>query len=87
MKEPDDITRIRHMLESSLEAREFIGDTTFDDFKKNRMLVNAIVRSLEVVGEAARQITQAFKDAHPDVEWRVVIGMRNRLVHAYFDIN
>lgn len=87
MKQPDDITRVRHMLESSLEAREFLGDMTFEDFRKNRMLANAIVRSLEVVGEAANQVTQKFRDDHKGIEWHVIIGMRNRLIHAYFDID
>lgn len=87
MKLPDDIARVHHMLESSIEATEFLGEIVFKDFQKNRMLGNAIVRSLEVVGEAASQISQNFKDEHPEIEWKVIVGMRNRLIHAYFDID
>ena len=87
MKQPDDSARVRHMLESSLEAIEFLGDTSFENFRKNRIVANAIVRSLEVIGEAANQVTQEFKDDHRDIEWHVIIGMRNRLIHAYFDID
>ena len=50
---PEDITRVRHMLESAVEACEFLGDTSLEDFSNNRLLANGIVRSLEVVGEAA----------------------------------
>jgi len=87
MKRPDDITRIHHMLESAIEAKTFLGELLFEDFQKNRIIGNAIVRSLEVVGEAASQISQSFKDAHPEIEWKVIVGMRNRLIHAYFDID
>jgi uncharacterized protein with HEPN domain len=57
MKKPDDITRARHMLESALEASEFLGQHTFEEFKNDRQLVHAIVRTLEIVGEAASQLT------------------------------
>lgn len=87
MKQSEDFTRIRHMLESSLEACGFPGDMTFEAFRNNRLMGNAVVRSLEVVGEAASQVTQTFKDEHPTIEWRVIVGMRNRLIHAYFDID
>ena len=87
MKLLEDINRVHHMLESAIEATEFLGEIPFEEFKKNRMLANAVVRSLEVVGEAANQINQNFKNAHHEIEWRVIIGMRNRLIHAYFDID
>lgn len=87
MKQLDDITRVRHMLDASVEASEFLGAVSLEGLKTNRVLANAIVRSLEVVGEAARQVSQDFKDKHPEIEWLVIVGMRNRLIHAYFDID
>ena len=87
MKQSEDTARIRHMLESALEACQFLGDKAFDDFRDNRLFGNAIVRSLEVVGEAASQVTNEYKITHPSIEWRVIISMRNRLIHAYFDID
>jgi uncharacterized protein with HEPN domain len=87
MKQFDDITRIRHMLDASEEASGFLGATSLEELKTNRVLANAIVRSLEVIGEAARQVSQDFKDKHQEIEWQVIVGMRNRLIHAYFDID
>jgi uncharacterized protein with HEPN domain len=87
MKKPDDIIRLRHMLESAKEACEFMGDTSFEDFSNDRMLVLSIVRALEIIGEAAANVTQTTRDKYPEIEWEVIIGMRNRLIHAYFDIN
>jgi len=51
------------------------------------MVCQAVVRSLEIVGEAAAQISLAYREAHPEVSWSKIIGMRNRIVHAYFDID
>ena len=87
MKKPDDINRIRHMHDSALDACEFLGDLSFEDFRTNRQLALAIMRALEIVGEAASQISQHYRDEHEEIEWRTIIGMRNRLVHAYFDID
>jgi uncharacterized protein with HEPN domain len=47
----------------------------------------AVVRSIEIVGEAASQLTKTFRDSHQQVPWAEIIGMRNRIVHAYFDID
>ena len=49
--------------------------------------MNSIVRSLEIVGEAAARITPETREKYTEIEWPVIIGMRNRLIHAYFDIN
>ncbi len=87
MKKPDDLIRVRHMLDAAGEAQTFLGEATFDEFRENRQLAHAIMRTLEIVGEAASQTTRQFRSRHPEIEWRVVVGMRNRLIHAYFDIN
>ena len=84
---PEDKVRIQHMLDAAHEVFEFTGDVSFDDFKKSRLLVNAVVRSLEVLGEAASQMSSEFRERHREIQWRDIISMRNRLIHAYFDID
>lgn len=84
---PDDKMRLTHMLESGREAITFLGDMSPGDLANNRMALNAIVRAVEVVGEAAAQTTPEFRARHPQIPWPQVIGMRNRLVHAYFDVD
>ena len=83
---PDDLTRLRHMLDASLEAVSFFGNIDADGLAENRLVCQAVVRSLEIVGEAASQISAAYRDTHSEVPWQM-IGMRNRIVHAYFDID
>jgi uncharacterized protein with HEPN domain len=85
---PDaDVTRLRHMLDAALEALEFAANRTRQDLDTDRMLSRAVVRDIEIVGEAAAQITTEARRALPSLPWPSIIGMRNRLVHGYFDID
>jgi len=87
MKKPGDRDRTKHMLDAALDAKEFLGETTFEELQSDKKLANAIVRSLEIIGEAAANVTKTTQQKYPEIEWPVIIGMRNRLIHAYFDIN
>ena len=75
------------MLDAALDARKFLGKATFEELQRDRKLGNAIVRLLEIIGEAAANVTKPTQAKYPEIEWTVIIGMRNRLIHAYFDIN
>ena len=84
---PEDTIRLQHMLDAAQEVGEFVGDSSFEEFCKNRLLVNGVVRSLEVIGEAAAQLSAELKQSLKEIPWRDIVSMRNRLVHAYFDID
>jgi uncharacterized protein with HEPN domain len=83
----DDIIRIRHMLDSARDALSFTENKTRDDLEKNRMLTLSIVKSIEIIGEAATKITKETKEKYPEMPWVNIIAMRNRLIHVYFDID
>lgn len=83
----DDLIRVRHMLDAAREAQSFIRNQSRSALDHNRMLALSLLRSLEVIGEAAAQTSQEFQAAHPNIPWPKIIGMRNRLIHAYFDID
>jgi len=83
----DDQTRIRHMLDAAYDARAFVQGKTRDDLANDRMLARALVNCIEVIGEAAAQLTQVYKDQHTELPWRQIVAMRNRLIHGYFDID
>lgn len=83
----DDPTRLRHMLDAASEAISFLEGQEFDEFSDNRMLALAVVKELEIVGEAAGRVTEDFRRAHPEIAWNGVIGMRHRLVHGYFEVD
>ncbi|MBW2062470.1 MAG: DUF86 domain-containing protein [Deltaproteobacteria bacterium] len=83
----DDITRISHMLEEAQAAVSFCKDMSFEEFCNDRKTVNATVRSIEVIGEAASKLSKTFQEKHKNIDWRDVLSMRNVLAHAYFEID
>jgi uncharacterized protein with HEPN domain len=84
---PEDRVRLRHMLDAALEIQQYVQSATREDLDRDRRLVHSLVRPLEIIGEAASQISKELRQAVPEVPWSIIIGMRNRLIHAYFSIN
>jgi uncharacterized protein with HEPN domain len=83
----DDAIRLRHMLDAAREALSFARDRTRSDLDRDRMLVLSLVKDIEIIGEAAYQVSPSSREQLPTLPWEDIIGMRHRLVHAYFDIN
>jgi uncharacterized protein with HEPN domain len=86
MHKDDDIW-LKHMLDAAHEAIEFAQGRKYVDLNNDRKLVLALVKDVEIIGEAAYRVTQTTRTQLPDIPWDDIIGMRHRLVHAYFDIN
>ena len=82
-----DEVRMRHMLDAAREALSFIQGRSRAELDENRMLVLSLVKEVEIVGEAAYKVSAATRGSLPSIPWADVIGMRHRLIHAYFDIN
>ena len=83
----DDSIRLRHMLDAAREAESFVRDKARGDLESDRKLVLALVKSIEIIGEAATKTSQHCRGELPHIPWADIVGMRNRLIHAYFDIN
>jgi uncharacterized protein with HEPN domain len=83
----EDRIRIGHMIEAAEDALGFVAGRTRADLATDRMLLFALVRAVEIIGEAASKVSDETRSAHAGIPWKAVIGMRNRLVHAYFDID
>lgn len=83
----NDEIRVQHILDAAREAVGFIKNRHRQDLDTDRQLNLSVVRLLEITGEAARGISTEFLRDHPDVAWKKMAGMRDRLVHGYFDIN
>jgi len=78
---------LRHILDATIEIQQYIQSATREDLNRDRKLVHSLVRLLEIIGEAANQVSEELRDNVPEIPWPVLIGMRNRLIHAYFSIN
>lgn len=83
----DDVVRLRHMLDAATEAASFAKNKTRSSLDADRQLVLSLVKSIEIIGEAAANVTTECREALPHIPWRDIVSMRNRLIHAYFDIN
>ncbi|MBU1165255.1 DUF86 domain-containing protein [Patescibacteria group bacterium] len=60
---------------------------SFDKFNKNNLVIDAVVRNLEVIGEAAKNVPTDFKNEHKDIPWNKIAGMRNIIAHEYFSVD
>jgi len=84
---PDDRWRVRHMSDAAEQALVFIQGRQRADLESDAMLRLALTRAVEIMGEAAAQVSEAGRAELCAVPWLQIVAMRNRLVHAYFDIN
>lgn len=83
----DDIIRVRHMLEATREALGFVENKTRTDLEENRLLALGLMKCIEIIGEAASKVSREGRQAYPRILWVDIIGMRNRLIHAYVDVD
>lgn len=83
----DDLTRLYHIQDAAREIIDFMSGKSRDDLANNRMLVLAVVKDLEIIGEAAGRVSTECRARHPNIPWAVMVGMQNRLTHAYFSID
>ena len=75
------------MKDAAIEAQSFITGCDRQTLDNNRMLVFALIRAIEIIGEAAANVSSDCRERYPQIPWANIIGMRNRLVHAYFDVD
>lgn len=78
---------LRHILDAIRQIEEYTEDTDRAAFDARTMMQDAVVRQLEVIGEASRQLSDAFCERHDEVPWRAIIGMRTRIAHDYLNID
>ena len=84
----DDSLYLRHILDAIQDIESYVqGIVTLEAFSADGMRLNAVVRQLEVVGEAAAHLSMELRATHADVPWEKMIGMRNRLIHEYFGVD
>jgi len=75
------------MLTSARKIIDYVGSKSRKDFAKNQMLADAVIRNLEIIGEASKKIPAGIKQKHPEIEWKKISGLRDILVHEYFGID
>ena len=87
MPPESDVVRIRHMTDAGREARAFCAGRTRADLDSDRMFARALVKAIEIVGEAASKVGPQTRSELPSVPWADIVTMRHRLTHTYYDID
>jgi uncharacterized protein with HEPN domain len=87
MSRGDDSVRLRHMLDAARKALALTRGKSRAEIEKDEIAQLALARLLEIIGEASGKVSAAVRAAHPEIPWTAIGGLRNRLVHAYFDVD
>ena len=78
---------LHHIMDEMVFLEEQCSFTTYEDLIHDEVLKRSVLRSLEVIGEAAKNIPSTFRESHPEIPWKAMAGMRDRLIHAYFSVD
>lgn len=87
MRRPGNLAYIRHIKDSVQKIKEFTQGVSYKEFVENDMIVSAVIRKLEIIGEATNKVSRKTKDSYPDFPWRTLTKMRNFLIHEYFGVD
>ncbi len=87
MKDREDILRMGHMIRSIDKIEKYTADIDFNNFEQNEMAQDAVFKNLEIIGEAAYKISNSTKELYEHIEWRKIEGLRNKLVHDYYQVD
>jgi uncharacterized protein with HEPN domain len=83
----DDLAFIEHILDSINAIEEFSKNITKEKLISNRLKQSAIVREIEIIGEAVKNMSESLKNKHPEIEWREIVGTRDKMIHHYFGVD
>lgn len=88
MREPiRDRERLEHILAAIDRVNRYVSGKTYDDLVSDDMMYYAVVKNIEIIGEASNMLTSRYQSTHPETPWKKVKGMRNYIVHEYFQVD
>ena len=78
---------VKDILQNMRDAEEFIQELSYDQFQSDKKTLNAVMRSIEVIGEAAKKVPDTIRTKYPSVPWKEMAGMRDKIIHFYFGVD
>jgi uncharacterized protein with HEPN domain len=83
----DDLVYLRHILDAIALVERYVSDVSWEDFQESQLVQDGVVRQLGIIGEAARRVSTSVQQAHPEIPWSDMVGMRSILIHDYFEVD
>ncbi|TAN62411.1 DUF86 domain-containing protein [bacterium] len=87
MKKRDYRDYVRDIIDSLNDIEAFVDNASYSDFLKDKKTINAVVRSIEIMGEAVKKLPLALKNKYHSIPWKKIAGMRDKLIHEYFGVD
>lgn len=81
------ILYLEDMYQSMERIDEYLSDIEFNGFRMNYMIVDAVIRNFEIIGEASKNIPKGIRDKYPEIPWKKMVGLRNLIAHEYFGVD
>ena len=81
------ITYLQDILYSADKVEEFVSGMTYEQFVDDEKTQYAVIRAIEIIGEATKNVTHTIRDKHPSIPWKDIAGMRDKLIHSYFGVD